>query len=95
FAGRSGSRALVYLGIGAIALIAASCSSSTPGAKNASHTSASSASKVSTKAIVLAASGRLGTILTDSEGRSLYRYTHDSSGKSTCYGTLQVSGRPC
>jgi len=69
----------------ALALVAAACSSSSPSAAKRQHRAA--ASDTSTAATLEAkATSKYGTILVDSQGMTLYRYTPDTAGKSTCYG---------
>jgi predicted lipoprotein with Yx(FWY)xxD motif len=52
-------------------------------------------------AVVKIGSSKLGRILVDSHGKTLYMWAHDKSGKSTCYGQcatywppLTTAGRP-
>jgi predicted lipoprotein with Yx(FWY)xxD motif len=52
-------------------------------------------------AVVKIGSSKLGRILVDSHGKTLYLWAHDKSGKSTCYGQcatywppLTTAGRP-
>lgn len=35
----------------------------------------------------------LGTILVDSKGKTLYLFTKDKKGKSSCYGSCAATGR--
>ncbi len=94
---RACGRALVGGAIVAVAVLAAACSSnSTSGTTSTTTTSASSTSSsapsTSTTAtgaagvVGLAARGSLGVILVDHSGATLYRYTPDGTGKSTCTG---------
>jgi len=68
------SRLTRILAVAALALAAAVLTS---GAVAASHTGA---------AVKLRQSG-LGRIVVDAHGRTLYLFTHDTHGKSTCYGS--------
>lgn len=81
----------------AAAAFLAACGSSSPstssggtggGTQATSTTSAGSttSSPASTAPTVKTASSKLGTILVDSKGFTLYRYTKDSKNKSTCTG---------
>jgi predicted lipoprotein with Yx(FWY)xxD motif len=78
--GRPRSRWLIGAALGAVVLGAAACGSS--GA--ASTTTAKAAPPALTVSTVHSAS--LGTILVDQSGLTLYRFTPDGTGKTTCTG---------
>ena len=83
---RAHAKRLLLLSPAGLGMIAAACgyggSSGTGyGSTAASSTPASSANSVA------AATSKLGTILTDSQGRTLYLFTKDSSGSSACTGS--------
>ena len=83
----SRSRWLAAGALGLLVLVAAACSSgsassSTTTTKGRSSTAATSASVTVTRAQV----GTLGRVLVSSSGMTLYRYSPDGTGKSTCTG---------
>ena len=48
----------------------------------------------STAASVTTHQGKLGTMLAGGNGHTLYLFTHDSKGKSTCYKTCSTTWQP-
>ena len=72
----------------AIALVVAGCGSGggSVAAANAPTKAASSTSS-STAALMVASKANVGRVLVDAQGRTLYRYTPDHAGQSTCMGT--------
>jgi predicted lipoprotein with Yx(FWY)xxD motif len=106
------TRSISFLGAAAAvplaALAVAGCggsSSSSNGAATAStppaHTSNTSNSKPAQSVTVHTAQSRLGKILVDSRGRTLYLFKKDSGTKSACFGAcatawppLRASGKP-
>jgi predicted lipoprotein with Yx(FWY)xxD motif len=45
-------------------------------------------------AVMVADAGALGSVLTDAAGRTLYRFTRDTSGESTCYNACAAAWPP-
>ena len=72
-----------------IALIVAGC-----GSGGSSSSSAMPSATPSSGAGVMAASTSLGKIVTDSKGRTLYLFTHDTGMKSTCTGACASEWLP-
>jgi predicted lipoprotein with Yx(FWY)xxD motif len=99
-------RPIAILAIAPIVLALAACGSSYSGGSTSSSAGASTASKTaaaSTTSAVLMVAGKakVGRVLVDAQGRTLYRYTPDKTSKSTCTGacakfwppaTIQGSG---
>jgi predicted lipoprotein with Yx(FWY)xxD motif len=87
------TRWLVGGSLGALLLIATACGSS--GATTAT-TKASSPTRATSGAVTVktAASPTLGTILVDQSGQTLYRYTPDGTGKTTCTGECATAWPP-
>lgn len=82
---RDGVRLPAMLFVAALAVSAAACSSSTtPAATKASRSTADRASGSAT--VLASASSQYGSILVNSRGVTLYRYTEDSAGTSACNG---------
>ena len=91
-------------GLGAVALLAAACSStpSTPSTPSALKTS-KSAAKVKTAAATVVVktgtatvSGKSETVLTDSAGLTLYYFTPDTSTAAKCTASFKLpNGQPC
>ena len=80
------AKRLLLLSPAGLGMIAAACgyggsSGGGYGGTAATATPASAANSVA------AATSKLGTILTDSQGRTLYLFTKDSSGSSSCAGS--------
>ena len=63
------------------------------GAASAGHP-ASSASASAKHATVKTRHGKLGTFLVDGSGRTLYRFMHDTSARSTCSGACASNWPP-
>jgi predicted lipoprotein with Yx(FWY)xxD motif len=79
----------------ALLLLASACGSS--GASTTTTTRAGTApasARSGTASVTTIASGSLGTILVDSSGRTLYRYTPDGTGKTTCTGACATAWPP-
>ena len=92
-----------------IALIAAGCGSSStktgtsnaPGAAKSSYGAATSSSSGSSSKISTASIKGLGTVLVNSQGRTLYTFKPDNAKKVTCTGScaavwppVKVTGKP-
>jgi len=71
-----------------MAVIAAACSSGSSSPTTSVPTTSTTAPSTTTTAYVVgsATRGSLGAILVDHSGATLYRYTPDGTGKSTCTG---------
>lgn len=80
--------------LGIVALVSAACSSG--GATSTTQTTkATVASGPSGRAAVAVATvGSVGSVLVNGSGMTLYRYTPDSTGKSTCTGTCAALWPP-
>jgi predicted lipoprotein with Yx(FWY)xxD motif len=73
--------------LGVVVLAAAACSSSATSTTTTAATPGGSKSGPAQAATVAAARvGSVGTVLVDSSGMTLYRFTPDGTGKSTCTG---------
>jgi predicted lipoprotein with Yx(FWY)xxD motif len=80
------SRWVVGGALGLVLLVAAACSSG-GSASSPTTTTGSAATPAGTAGTVAVAKiGSLGTVLVDSSGRTLYRFTPDGTGKSVCTG---------
>ena len=91
---RRNSRWLVGGAIGLIALVAAACGSSgaaTTASKAPSVAKAKSSTPVS---VTTAKNSKLGTILVDQAGLTLYTYTSDSKNMTTCTGACATEWPP-
>ena len=74
--------------IGAFALFAAACGTAAYGPATGGYGAQTPATGGTAAAItVKATSTRLGTLLTDSQGKTLYLFEKDQPGVSTCTGT--------
>jgi predicted lipoprotein with Yx(FWY)xxD motif len=71
----------------AIALAAAGCGSGGNVAAAQAPAKAASKTSSSTAALMVAAQKKVGRVLVDAQGRTLYRYTPDHAGKSVCFGS--------
>jgi predicted lipoprotein with Yx(FWY)xxD motif len=67
------------------AVIAAACGSSTPSATASSPTAATSPAAAPGQTIMVATNTKLGQILVDSAGKTVYLFVADKSTTSTCY----------
>lgn len=74
---------------GVIALIVAGC-----GGSGGSSSSSAKPAASSSGASVMSASTSLGKIITDSQGRTLYLFSHDTGKKSTCTGACASNWPP-
>jgi predicted lipoprotein with Yx(FWY)xxD motif len=77
-----------------LALSLAACSGEEPAAPSGgaeAPASPSPAAPAETQAAVAAADSSLGQTLVDAEGRTLYAFTKDKGGKSTCYGDCEAT----
>jgi predicted lipoprotein with Yx(FWY)xxD motif len=95
---KTSAKTLAFLiaALGAVALLAVACSSSSKktaqsaapaaqSAASAAKSAASSASVATGQAVTVEThSGELGTYLTDGSGRALYLFAADTAGKSAC-----------
>ncbi len=81
-------------GIAGIAVLAAACGSAASSTTTTQATSPGSGA--STKSVELASATlpRIGPVLTGPNGRTLYYFTSDSSGSSTCTGQCAVVWPP-
>lgn len=77
----------------AVGLLAAACSS-TPQSSGASRPPAATKAKTSAVVVKTASNARLGTILTNASGLTLYRLTTDHGGQSTCTGACLTTWPP-
>lgn len=80
--------------VGALALSAAACSSSSKPAAPKASRSAAAARTSSPETVLASANGQYGSILVDSQGMTLYRFTKDSAGTSACNGTCATTWPP-
>lgn len=90
-----GRRWLVGAGLGGLLLIAAACGSS--GAAPAPSTQGTTVPVAHTTGVVTVATakvGALGTVLVDQRGMTLYRFTPDGTGKTTCTGACAAAWPP-
>ena len=73
-------------GLAGVALLAAACGGSGGGygASNASRTTSAPAAATATPTTLDLANSKLGPILADSQGRSLYLFEADTTNTSTC-----------
>ena len=99
----AGRHALVGGAVVVIAVLATACSSNSgsPGTTTTTTTTAQAASTSSSTTaagasdvVGSAARGSLGVILVDHSGATLYRYTPDGTGKSTCTGGCAAAWPP-
>jgi predicted lipoprotein with Yx(FWY)xxD motif len=77
-----------------IALVAAGCGGSGGGGDSAAAAAPSKAAASQAATIGTASDGNLGTILVDSQGRTLYLFEKDSHTKSACYGACASAWPP-
>ena len=71
----------------AAGLILAACNAATPQSSGGSgYATGTADAQVSASTTVQAAQSKLGRILVDAQGRTLYTFTNDKNGSSTCYG---------
>lgn len=80
------SRTVIWpAGLGlAVAVLLSSCGNDS--GNNAADTTSKSDTDDASQEQIMSAQSELGTILVDEEGKTLYIYTPDSPGKSTCEG---------
>lgn len=78
---------------GVIALIVAGCGSS-GGGNSSSGSNAKPAASSSAGTSVMSASTSLGTIITDGQGRTLYRFSKDTGKMSNCTGACATNWPP-
>jgi predicted lipoprotein with Yx(FWY)xxD motif len=72
-------------GLAGVALLAAACGGSgSYGASSTPPTSAAAAAPSATATTIALGNSKLGQILVDSQGRSLYLFEADTAGTSTC-----------
>jgi predicted lipoprotein with Yx(FWY)xxD motif len=94
---RSKSPWLIGAALGGLALVAAACGSSAATPTTTTHPLANPPATAPTSGAVTVTSARvgsLGTILVSQSGLTLYRYTPDGKGKTTCTGTCAVDWPP-
>jgi predicted lipoprotein with Yx(FWY)xxD motif len=72
--------------LGGLVLVAAACSSSATTSTTTTRSKSSTAATSSTATVAWARVGSVGTVLVNSSGLTLYRYTPDGTGKSVCTG---------
>ena len=88
--------------IGATALLAAACSSDGPSASNpyggpapaASTPAATTPAAVGPTTTLALSDSRLGSVVVDGRGRTVYLFEQDTSDQSTCYGACATSWPP-
>jgi predicted lipoprotein with Yx(FWY)xxD motif len=73
---------------------ATSAAATNPASSSAAAAPASSSSSSTAATVIKTGTSSLGTILTDSAGRSLYLFESDSSTKSTCSGACAQAWPP-
>jgi predicted lipoprotein with Yx(FWY)xxD motif len=78
-------KVLVTTAAAFMAVIVAACGSSTPTATASSPTPASSPAAAPSQTIKVATDAKLGQILVDSAGKTVYLFVADKSTTSTCY----------
>jgi predicted lipoprotein with Yx(FWY)xxD motif len=78
------SRIMVVIGIAVVAFAVAACGGTSGGGYGGGG--GSTASSSSGKGSVALASTKLGKVLVDGNGRTLYLFEADKTTKSTCYG---------
>jgi len=76
-----------------LALALAACGGNRPAGPSGAErpASPSSAAPVQSQAAVSAAESPLGETLVDADGRTLYAFTKDKDGESSCYGDCAVT----
>jgi predicted lipoprotein with Yx(FWY)xxD motif len=78
-----------------LALALAACSGGEPATPSGTGAEApaspSPAAPAESQAAIAAAESSLGQTLVDAEGRTLYAFTNDKGGKSTCYGDCEAT----
>ena len=91
---RSTRRSIVGGVLGVVVLVSAACSSG--GTSSSSSAGGGTSTQATTGAAVVALATRssLGTVLVDHTGATLYRYTPDGTGKSTCTGSCASTWPP-
>jgi predicted lipoprotein with Yx(FWY)xxD motif len=92
------------LAIPLVAVAVAGCGGGGGGGGGGGNSAAAATPKTTsgqTASVGTASAGSLGTILVDSQGRTLYLFQKDSGGKSACFGAcatawppLSASGKP-
>ena len=94
------SRIMVVIGIAVVALVVAACGGSSGGSSGGAY-GGSTASHSSGKGSVALASTKLGKVLVDGNGRTLYLFEADKGTMSKCDGAcasawppLTTSGKP-
>ncbi len=93
--GRGGRSCFVGVVLGAAALMAAACGSG--GASSAPSTTGTTSAATATTAgaaVVRAQRGSLGTVVVDQSGMTLYRFTPDGTGKTTCTDSCATTWLP-
>jgi len=94
---RSKSSWLITAALGALALVAAAWGSSAATATTTTHPHADPPSAAPASGVVTVTAARvgsLGTILVNRSGLTLYRYTPDGKGKTTCTGSCAADWPP-
>lgn len=90
-----GIRPWVVIGsFGAIALLAAACSSSASPSTSTGLKQRTASARTATPVVSAASAGTLGTILVDQSGFTLYRFAPDGTGKTTCTGSCASAWPP-
>jgi predicted lipoprotein with Yx(FWY)xxD motif len=76
-----------------LALVLAACGGGEPASPSGAERPASPSptAPVPSEAAISAAQSPLGRTLVDAEGRTLYAFTKDSGGKSSCYDDCEVT----
>jgi predicted lipoprotein with Yx(FWY)xxD motif len=86
-------RPVAFLAVVPAVLALAACGSSSSGG-GSSPSSNSSAASATSPVLRVASKAKLGPILVDAQGRTLYRYAPDHGGKSTCTGGCSMEWPP-
>ena len=73
---------------------ATSPAATSPAATSPASSPSSTASRAAGGETVMVADSSLGKILVDGEGRTLYAFTNDKNGESSCYGDCEAKWPP-
>lgn len=76
----------IWLFVAALSVMAAGCGAATPAPPTEEPTAAEAPAAGTGATVKAGQHARLGTILTDAEGRTLYIFTNDEPGVSNCTG---------
>ncbi len=87
-------RWVVIGSLGTIVFLAAACSSSASSPTSTVLKQRATSSRSAAAVVSAAPAGALGTILVDQSGITLYRFSPDGTGKSTCTGACAMAWPP-